>query len=281
MSTPSNPNSSNGGSSHGGSSYGGSSRRRGGDRTGRDYTGFGFREVGADDALDRYLDKEISRESAAFRAAFVKRDFRERLDEAEAMIGQLRKPLRTPDLSDAILGAVDARKSFVATGTRRFVTVGRLAAAASVLLAVGGVVLIERSHPILTALRNDVEPVSGMVSAASLPGSVPGSVGERERVSSKLASAERKAEAPVKQGATLMNWTLARLGRVESVEVLHGPVASASQSGNAWHVDRSVGHYPLPVPDVASEWTVGFATFPTPDQRGHERFGNAWAARGW
>ena len=270
MSTPSNPNSSNGGSSHGGSS-----RRRGGDRTGRDYTGFGFREVGADDALDRYLDKEISRESAAFRAAFVKRDFRERLDEAEAMIGQLRKPLRTPDLSDAILGAVDARKSFVATGTRRFVTVGRLAAAASVLLAVGGVVLIERSHPILTALRSDVEPVSGMVSAASLPGSM------GERVSPKLAIAERKAETPVKQGATLVNWTLARLGRVESVEVLHGPVASASQSGNAWHVDRSVGHYPLPVPDVASEWTVGFATFPTPDQRGHERFGNAWAARGW
>jgi hypothetical protein len=280
VSTPSNPNSSGAGSSNGGSS-----RRRGGDRAGRDYTGFGFREVGADDALDQYLDGEITRESGAFRAAFVKREFRERLGEAEAMISQLRKPMRTPDLSDAILGAVDARKSFVATGTRRFVTAGRFAAAASVLLAVGGVVLLERSHPILAAFRDDVEPVSGMVSAASLPGGLPGGlpVGlvESESATSSQHDPDRKADASAKQGATLVTWTLARLGRIESVEVLHGPtsVASASQSGTAWHVDRSAGT--VSVPEVASEWSVGFATFPTPDQHGRDRFGKAWATRGW
>ncbi len=264
MSTPSNPSNSN-------PSNPKRSGRRGADQAGRDYTGFGFREVGSDDALDRYLDKEISRDSAAFRSAFVKREFRERLDEAEGMIGQMRKPLRSPDMSDAILDAVDARKSFVATGTRRVLTVGRLAAAASVLLAVGGVILIERSHPILSAFRSDIEPISGMVSAASLP--------ESSRPAAPIladAGSVPSSDATPKVNATLVGWTLGRLGRVESVEVRRGPesFASVSQSGSAWNVDRSGGM--VPVLDISSEWSVGFATFPTPDHRG-----NVWAARGW
>lgn len=285
MSTPSNSSNSNSGPNSGPDS----ARRRAADRAGRDYTGFGFREVGSDDVLDRYLNKEITRESAAFRAAFVKREFRERLDEAEGMIGQLRKPLRTPDLSDAILGAVDARKSFVATGARRVVTVGRLAAAASVLLAVGGVVLIERTHPILSAFRNDAEPIGGMVGGFVSAASLPGEAARAGDVPSVCEDADHVPKPTTERVPSLMKWTLARLGRVESVEV-RGCSASPGGSGVAsasrvdptgwdrtgWDVSgwNGIGWDRagvLPVPDVASQWSVGFATFPTPDGLGAER----------
>ena len=103
------------------------------DRRARDYTEFGFRELGKADPLDRYLDGEIDRESGAFRAAFVKREFRERLDEMEEILSDLGRPVKGPDLADSILSAVDERRPFMEKRTRRFVTLGRLAAAASVL----------------------------------------------------------------------------------------------------------------------------------------------------
>ena len=108
----------------------------------RDYTDFGFQELGKAEALDRYLDGEIDRESAAFRAAFVKKEFRERLDEMEEILGELGRPVKGPDLTGSVLAAVDERRPFVEKRTRRFVTLGRLAAAASVLLAIGVCVMV-------------------------------------------------------------------------------------------------------------------------------------------
>lgn len=240
-----------------------SKRRR--DREGRDYTEFGFRELGSDDTIDRYLDREITRDSAAFRAAFVKRDFRKQLDETEAMLGELRRPIRTPDLTSAILEAVDSRKAFVATRTRRVVTLGRLAVAASVLLAVGGVVLIERTHPGLTTLGDSVEPLAGVVSAASMSKhevALPGTVVR-----------EASPEENVRAGSVLMNWTMAKLGSVEAVEV-RGCLASPAAGGvGSW---ASNVRTPVAVPDASSDWAVGFATFPTPDPQGR-----IWTARGW
>lgn len=254
------------------------SSRKGRDRSGRDYTEFGFRELGSDDALDRYLDREITRESAVFRAAFVKREFRTQLDETEAAIGELRRPVRMPDLSANILEAVDARKAFVATRTRRVLTLGRLAVAASVLLAVGGVVLIERTHPGITALHTDPEPISGMVSAASMANHEP-----ITRPTPSVVTGERTAA-----GSALMNWTIAKLGCVEAVEVRGcaanpatanlasaNPKSGRTGPGSASSWASSVRTL-APVPDASPEWAVGFATFPTPDPQGR-----IWAARGW
>jgi negative regulator of sigma E activity len=235
------------------------------DRAGRDYTEFGFRELGADDALDRYFDKEITRESAVFRAAFVKRDFRTQVDETEAMIGELRKPMRTPDLSSAILDAVDARKAFVASRTRRVVTLGRLAVAASVLLAVGGVVLVERLHPGITSFQAEPEPIAGMVSAASMSTQRP------------IAHEAGPAQGEPKQGdagSVLMNWTIAKLGAVEAIEVRQCAASTAQNVASSW--TNSGVRTMSQQTDPSMEWAVGFATFPTPDQQGR-----LWTARGW
>lgn len=236
------------------------------DRAGRDYTEFGFRELGADDALDRYFDKEITRESAVFRAAFVKRDFRAQVDETEAMIGELRKPMRTPDLSSAILDAVDSRKAFVASRTRRVVTLGRLAVAASVLLAVGGVVLVERLHPGITSFQAEPEPIAGMVSAASMSTQRP--------IARETESVQDGSKRQGDAGSVLMNWTIAKLGAVEAIEVRQCDASAAQNVASSW--TNSGVRTMSQTTDPSMEWAVGFATFPTPDQQGR-----LWTARGW
>jgi hypothetical protein len=248
----------------------------GGDRRSRDYTGFGFREVGGEDPLDLYLDKDIPRESAVFRAAFVKPEFRARLHEIEDTLGELHRPIRTPDMTDAILDAVDARKPFAVRASRWYVSAGRLAAAAAVLALVGGVVLVERYHPGLTNLTADPSPISNMVNAASVahrpiaaePGATkPGAPSDELRRPAR-AGASNPASAFLQLAA-------ARIGPVEAVEVRRGSFVRVAALPRA----ASDGFGVVPVPELSPEWSASsFATFPTADGMG-DKHGWVWASR--
>jgi hypothetical protein len=207
----------------------------------RDYTEFGFSEVGKADALDRYLDGEISRDSAAFRAAFVRREFRERLAEMEEVLGDLSRPVRGPDLTDAILSGVDERRPFVARRTRRFITVGRLAAAACVLLATGVAVMVERARPGALHLIEEPTPVAAAVQAAGL---------------ARPAPAPRGAPRPAE--SALLRATLARFAHITDVEVRH------STTTDCIALTRPEGWAAGSVPTVTTAWDRGLWRIPDP-----------------
>lgn len=242
-------------------------------RRGRDYTEFGFSELGKADPLDRYLDGELGRESAAFRAAFVKRSFRERLAEMEEIVSGLGKAPKGPDLTEAILTAVDDRRPFVEKRTRRIVTMGRLAAAASVLLAIGVGVLVERSRPGVLNLKDDPAPLSMVVNAAGL------TVGARPGQGVDAGSPSREARASVKPSpeTALLGSLLRPLACVVDVEVRRG-TAGLERSESAWARatcvrtaawDRGLWR----VPDRTIDESLGLETFPVLD--GEQR---AWFA---
>lgn len=231
----------------------------------RDYTEFGFSELGKADALDRYLDGELDRDSAAFRAAFVKRSFRQRLDEMEEILGGLEKAPKGPDLTESILGAVDERRPFVAVRTRRYVTMGRLAAAASVLLAIGVGVLVERARPGVLRLQEEAAPLSVVMSAAGLPAASVPARGEDAR-NGNGNGAGRGARAGSEE-SELLGRLLRPLSRVVAVEVRRaGPPAegltdawaraASVRSAASW--DRGLWR----VPDRTIDESAGLETFP-------------------
>lgn len=224
----------------------------------RDYTEFGYRELGRADALDRYLDGELERNSAAFRSEFVKGEFRGRLAETEKILADLARPMRSPDLTDSILDQVDARKPFVAKRTRRFVTVGRLAAAAAVLLITGVGVLVEHARPGSLRFSHEPTPITSMVHAsawrgndmmAAMPASAPAS-GPVAPASGSAANRER----------SILGWGIAKLGTVQTFEVRGASMSWTSERGIA-----TGNRGPWRLQDRTSEPSAGFATFPVPD----------------
>lgn len=232
----------------------------------RDYTEFGFSELGKADPLDRYLDGELDRDSAAFRAAFVKRSFRQRLDEMEEILGGLEKAPKGPDLTDAILGAVDERRPFVAVRTRRYVTMGRLAAAASVLLAIGVGVLVERSRPGVLRLQDEATPLSVVMNAAGLPAASVPARGEDGPDARGGARREAGAKAGSEE-SELLGRLLRPLSRVVAVEVRRASTpaegltdawarAASVRSPASW--DRGLWR----VPDRTIDESAGLETFP-------------------
>jgi hypothetical protein len=249
----------------------------------RDYTAFGFREVGGEDPLDLYLDRELPRESAAFRAAFVKPEFRSRLHEIEDTLGELHRPIRTPDMSDAILDAVDARRPFVVARSRWRVSVGRLTVAAAVLALVGGLVMVERFHPGMTNLTADPTPLTNIVNAAS--------VTHQPTANAQDPSATRPGvplddlrgparAAGTNTASTILQLAASRLGPVEAVEVRTGSFVLASGLPRHPSGGRAgEGFGSMPVPELSPEWSASaFATFPTVDKVGGAN-GWVWSSR--
>ncbi len=183
-----------------------------------DFTEFGFREIGGDSTQDKYLNGEISRRSPEFRRAFQQSTFREELVEMEGIVESLKRSPKTPDLCGSILDAVNERRPFVAPQGRRWISAWRMSAAAGLLLALGGVAVMQRMKPEVLDLTPSPRPLSTVVAAASetrVPISGSSVVGiVAERMTSQSAPAARRDATP------LLGRTLAGLGVVRQVEVL-------------------------------------------------------------
>lgn len=233
-----------------------------------DYTEFGYRDCDAADPLDAYFDGEADRRSAEFRAAFVKsRQFRSDVAATEEMVADLKRPIKGPDLSSRILAAVDDRKPFVTGQTRRFVTVGRLAAAAAVLLLLTGAVLVERMRPGSIELTPRPTPVSGLVDASSRPRPayattitprVSASLGAPDRVapgdSDPALAATRQIDHP------WLGKALAVLGKPVSVEIRTNPMyvvrhVDATDDRGPWIGSENAGRFWA---TSEASWTPGF-----------------------
>ena len=201
-----------------------------------DFTEFGFREIGGDSTLDKYLNQEISRRSPEFRRSFQQAAFREELGEMERIVDSLKRSPRTPDLCGSILDAVHERRPFVAPQGRLWISAWRVSAAASLLLALGGVALVQRMRPETLDLSPSPRPLTTVVAAASetrVPISGSSVVGiVAERMTGQASSAPRREAAP------LLGRTLAGLGVVRHVEVLpaDGVLASRDSVGPGWQL---------------------------------------------
>jgi hypothetical protein len=112
-----------------------------------------------DGLVDAFFDREMDEASRARlreRAAGDPRLALE-LNETAGVVRGLRAPVRSPDLADAILDDVAHRRRFLRRRERARVRRTRLAVAASVLVAFGGVAMVHRLVP--DAVRVGPEPV--------------------------------------------------------------------------------------------------------------------------
>ena len=97
-------------------------------------------------ATDRLFDRELTSDQRQALSAELSSDpdalkrFRETTDALLA----LREPIETPDVTGAVLKRLDERPGFTTGRTRRFITTGRLAAAAALLGAGAGILLLEK-----------------------------------------------------------------------------------------------------------------------------------------
>jgi hypothetical protein len=117
--------------------------------------------------VDQVLDREASWSRELDQLLKRDRAAADRLRRTQEILDRLRTPVRGPDLSASILAEVGARRGWLTTGWMRFVTAGRAAAAACVVLAVGGVYVAERMSGGRIDLAGRPTPLTDFVSQSS------------------------------------------------------------------------------------------------------------------
>lgn len=78
------------------------------------------------------------------------------------VLGMLREPVATPDLTARVLGEVDRRRGFLSSRLRRRVRQGRALAACVLMLAGFSVAMLHRADPGLFRLRTQATPVGDL-----------------------------------------------------------------------------------------------------------------------
>lgn len=120
------------------------------------------------EVIDEILDGELPAERREQLLRRVEADPRARAELARTRhtLDMLSEPVETPDLTDAILDRVHARRSFLPERARRRVTVGRMAVAAGLVGAVGIASFAHRHAPAVR-LGDGPAPVTRLVEAAT------------------------------------------------------------------------------------------------------------------
>lgn len=121
-----------------------------------------------DALIDAFFDGELSAEDEAALLERVDRDpvAAERFARTSWAIDELRRPMRAPDFTGTVMDRVHGRRAWLSDGWRRFVGVGRLAAAAGVLLALGAGLAARRAAPDSATLGTQAGPLSRVVDAS-------------------------------------------------------------------------------------------------------------------
>lgn len=152
-----------------------------------------------DHLVDAFFDKELS---GAELSGALKRDkpAAARFERIQSMLDDLRRPVRTRDFSASILAEVGRRRPWLPASMRRFVSVGRLAAAACFLLFVGGAFYAERIAPDTMRLTNEPAPLTELVSAgrADATSGIRTLAEAFESVRGAACGAQRNAEAELR-----------------------------------------------------------------------------------
>lgn len=117
-----------------------------------------------DELIDAFFDREAG---GADLSDALKRSAPAagRVERIQSMLDELRRPTRSRDLSASILAEVGRRRPWLPASMRRFVTGGRLAAAACFLLFVGGAFYAQRIAPDSVRFTTEPAPLTDLVSA--------------------------------------------------------------------------------------------------------------------
>lgn len=122
-----------------------------------------------EDLIDAYFDRELPAEDEAALAHLLKRDAGAAMlfSESEAAIEALRAPVNAPDLTQDILAEVGHRRGWIGARLQRFVSVGRVALAACLLLALALTLTARRFAPEAPIFPNTPTPVSNIADCAA------------------------------------------------------------------------------------------------------------------
>lgn len=148
-----------------------------------------------DELIDALLDGELDAKAQMRLYQSLNRDLKkcEDLVRTRRLITMLRAQPEAPDLTDAVMARVAARRPFLSGRVRRLVTAGRLACAASLLLGLLGVAVAHRAWPDAMRLAPVAQPVgdvlrAGQAEASAGVQSLASAVGQvRQRVNEPVS----------------------------------------------------------------------------------------------
>lgn len=234
-----------------------------------------------DELIDAMFDRELSPADQERLFKTLRRDLKrcEEVARTRRMLAMLREQPECPDFATRILGEVRARRGFLPQSLRRMVTGGRVAVAASLLLGVLTIALIERRWPGTTALTPEPRPVTDVIQAggedartsmrqfASAVDELRGRVDEPTVAVREAIVAQPRTPQPVGadelSGTPRPSWLTLSPGRLTAVReptIVRGRSTIVIESGSG-----AVVAYVLP-PAPAAEPAAPSALFPLGQQ---------------
>jgi len=157
-----------------------------------------------DQLVDRILDGEFDRtdslRSALSRVSSdpeAERDLREQARAAGALA---QTPEPPAGLADRVLDEVAVRRGFLNSAQRKLVTRGRLAAAALLFVAFGGLMLGYRASPAMFDVRQRPSPIAGFDDAVRRE-ALPGAMASAQRLAGELERSTAPLIAVFRDGA--------------------------------------------------------------------------------
>jgi len=123
-----------------------------------------------DELIDAILDGEVAPKDskAMFAALSGDPDAADEVRGARRAIGALRQPVDAPDFADRVLETVGRKRGgWLSSRDRWKIGVGRFAAAAAILLIVGGLYMAERSRPGTLEMSPQPRAVAGLANSVS------------------------------------------------------------------------------------------------------------------
>lgn len=128
-----------------------------------------FEALGPDALIDAYFDRSITPESKSRLARLLSTDPAATIafGECDRAVEALRAPVVAPDFSAAILDEVGRRRGWLGASLQRLVSIGRLAAAAVLLLALGLTLAAKRWAPDSGVFPSAATPIADVTECAA------------------------------------------------------------------------------------------------------------------
>ena len=122
-----------------------------------------------DRLVDAYFDRELDLEQRRrlFDELSGDGDRCEDIACMQQILAQLRRPADPIDVTADVIARVDGRRSFLPAKVRSMIRAGRMAVAASILVALLGVVVLQRIAPDATRLGLEDTPVTSLIQNSS------------------------------------------------------------------------------------------------------------------
>lgn len=135
----------------------------------RDDAQIPFDDRGPDELIDAYFDRELAPETEAQFARRLARDadLAMRFAESEEAVEAIGRPIQTPDLSSQILAEVGRRRGWIGARLQRLVSVGRVAIAAAILLALAVTLTVRRLTPDAAIFPQAPTPIADVADCAA------------------------------------------------------------------------------------------------------------------